>query len=62
VVEHDYYILWEQISFNMVMATNEKSTGNVNKSMIQLFNDIVSDTRLMRQLHIHGGNFTWTNK
>jgi hypothetical protein len=60
-------ILWSNMpiivgaNLNMVMATNEKSTGNVNRSMMHLINEFVSGTRL-RELHRHGGSFTWTNK
>jgi hypothetical protein len=47
---------------DMVMATNENSTRNMNnRSMMHLINEFVSGIRL-RELHRHGGSFTWTNK
>jgi len=47
--------------FNMVRECAEKSNGNVNMSLVNLFNQFVSDSSL-REMHRHGGSFTWTNK
>lgn len=47
--------------FNLVRDSSEKSTGNVNMSLVNLFNQFLSDTSL-RELHRHGGAYTWTNK
>jgi hypothetical protein len=44
--------------FNMVEERGEKSTGNVNSLLMQLFNDFV----VLRELHRHGGSYTWSNK
>jgi hypothetical protein len=47
--------------FNLVREAAEKSTGNVNESLVQLFNQFVDDVSL-REMHRQGGSFTWTNK
>jgi len=47
--------------FNLVRDSSEKSTGNVNSSLVSLFNYFVNDTSL-REMHRHGGAYTWTNK
>jgi exonuclease III len=47
--------------FNLVRDASEKSTGNVNASLVNLFNQFVSDTSL-REMHHHRGTYTWTNK
>ena len=47
--------------FNLVREAAEKSTGNVNDSLVQLFNHFIDDVSL-REMHRQGGSFTWTNK
>jgi mannosylglycoprotein endo-beta-mannosidase len=47
--------------FNLVREAAEKSTGNVNDSLVQLFNHFIDDVNL-REMHRQGGSFTWTNK
>lgn len=47
--------------FNLVRDSSEKSTKNVNNSLVNLFNQFVSDVSL-REMHRHGGTYTWTNK
>lgn len=45
---------------NLVRDGSEKSTGNANSSLVNLFTHFVSDTSL-REMHRHGGAYTWTN-
>lgn len=47
--------------FNLVRDSSEKSTGNVNNSLVNFFNQFVSDVNL-REMYRHGGTYTWTNK
>jgi len=47
--------------FNLVRDSFEKSSGNINASLVNMFNQFVSDTSL-RETHRHGGTYTWTNK
>lgn len=47
--------------FNLVRDSSKKSTGNVNNSLVNLFNQFVSDVSL-REMHRHGGMYTWSNK
>lgn len=47
--------------FNLVRDSTEKSTSNIHMSLVNLFNHFVDDSSL-RELHRHGGTYTWTNK
>jgi endonuclease/exonuclease/phosphatase family metal-dependent hydrolase len=44
-----------------VRDSAEKSSGNINMSLVNLFNHFINDTNL-REMHRTGGSFTWTNK
>jgi hypothetical protein len=47
--------------FNLVRKVEEKSTGNVNTTLMDAFNNFVANTGF-RKLHRGGGQYTWTNK
>jgi len=47
--------------FNLVRRIEEKSTSNVNLSLMDAFNNFVANTGL-REIHRGGGQYTWTNK
>ena len=47
--------------FNLVRDMAEKSNGVINRNLVHIFNQFVNDTSL-RELHRHGGSYTWTNK
>ena len=47
--------------FNLVRRIEEKSTGNVNLSLMDAFNNFVANTGL-REIHRGGGQYIWTNK
>jgi exonuclease III len=47
--------------FNLIRQSDEKSTGNANTHLMDVFNAFVADTEL-REIRRGGGQYTWTNK
>lgn len=47
--------------FNMIRSTEEKSSGTINRAWTESFISFIAYDGL-RELHIVGNKFTWTNK
>lgn len=47
--------------FNMIRYQHEKSSGNINRSIMDMFNGFIDDCAL-REIIRNDSKFTWTNK